>query len=89
MSRQPEDYLHTLTRRFFIPIILLKTQLGLSILELFAYDYVIYGLTPPPITKIYPSELIKLARDKKIIQLIKEFHNQVDKNYIGFTMCSK
>jgi hypothetical protein len=90
LSRETEDYVHSLTRRFLIPIDLLKTQLGYSILQLFEEsDYEKYGLSLPPITKIYSSELIRLANDEKVIQFIEGFHNEVYKNYNRFAKCSK
>ncbi len=90
LSRETEDYLHSLRRRFLIPIDLLKTQLGYSILQLFEEsDYEKYGLSLPPITKIYSSELIRLANDEKVIKFIEGFHNEVYKNYNRFAKCIK
>jgi len=90
VSRESYDYLHSLMRRFFIPIKLLKTQLGFSILQLFEEnDFVKYGLSSTASTKMYYSELIKLATDEKVIQLIEDFHNEVNKNYNEFTKYSK
>jgi hypothetical protein len=90
LSRQPEEYLRSITRRFLFPIDLLKTQLGFSILQLFPEnDFVKYGLSSPTITKTESSELIKLAKDEKIIQFIKDFHNNVNKNYNEFSKWSK
>ena len=73
-----------------MPIKLLKIQLGFSILQLFQKnDIVKHGLSSTASTKIYYSELIKLATDEKVIQLIEDFHNEVNKNYNEFTKYSK
>jgi hypothetical protein len=84
LSREPEDYLLSLTRRFLIPIDLLKTQLGYSILQLFYEKDSIYALFPTSDDKKYLDELRKLALDTKVKRLIDDFYNKVNRHYDGF-----
>ncbi len=65
LSQRQEDYLLSLTRRFLIPIDLLKTQLGYSILHLFNENDPFYSLYPTHDSKKYLDELRKLALDAR------------------------
>ncbi len=88
LSREPQEYLLSLIRRFLIPIDLLKTQLGYSILQLFSKDSW-YDLIPTADSKKYNDELRKLAIDAKVKRLIEEFCNKVNEHYVRFTQYGK
>jgi hypothetical protein len=89
ISREPENYLQSLTRRFLMPIHLLKTQLGYSILQLFPYmdcHHFNSILTEKQIQEHSEEkeELRNIASDLKIINLIDDFYKQINKKYQKF-----
>lgn len=90
LSRDTYVYLAYSIRRFFVSIRTLKTQLGISILQLFKeYDLLQSDQYSTLNSNTKLTELREFASDLSIRRLVTDFYNEISKNYQTFVMSSE